>query len=69
MKYGLSWRNTRFRRRLRCRQSLAEYYDFETSDGFVTDYDFVVRFIERRFVKGVMAHGGDRSLTEPTGIA
>ena len=42
---------------LRYRRSLAESYDIETSDGFETDCDFVLRSFERRFVKGVMAHG------------
>ena len=42
---------------LRYRRSLAESYDFETSDGFETDCDFVLRSFERHFVKGVTAHG------------
>ena len=42
---------------VRYRRSLAESYDIETSDGFKTDCDFVLRSFEWRFVKGLMAHG------------
>ena len=46
---------------------LTESYDLETSDGFETDCDFVVRPIKRRFVKGVMAHGGGPQLDRACG--
>ena len=58
-----------FQKEASLRLSLAESYDFETHDGFVTGCDFVVLSIERRFVKGVVARGGDRSSIEPMGIA